>query len=52
MTGTAAANYAGAAVIVSFALSGLACGFTALCYAELSSTLPAASQIDLPARAR
>jgi APA family basic amino acid/polyamine antiporter len=42
MTGTAAANYAGPAVIVSFALAGLACGFTALCYAELSSTLPVA----------
>src|SRR6201991_4209551 len=40
MTGTAAANYAGPAVILSFALAGIACGFTALCYAELSSTLP------------
>jgi len=42
MTGTAAANYAGPAVVVSFALAGLACGLTALCYAELSSTLPVA----------
>src|SRR5258708_24965592 len=42
MTGTAAANYAGPAVVISFALAGLACGFTALCYAELSSTLPVA----------
>jgi APA family basic amino acid/polyamine antiporter len=42
MTGTAAANYAGPAVVMSFALAGLACGFTALCYAELSSTLPVA----------
>jgi APA family basic amino acid/polyamine antiporter len=40
MTGTAAANYAGPAVIVSFLIAGLACGFTALCYAELASTLP------------
>lgn len=41
MAGTAAANYAGPAVVVSFALAGLACAFTGLCYAELSSTLPA-----------
>lgn len=40
MTGTAASNYAGPAVILSFALAGLACGFTALCYGELSSSLP------------
>ena len=42
MTGAAASNYAGPAVILSFALAGIACGFTALCYAELSSTLPVA----------
>lgn len=42
MTGTAASNYAGPAVVISFALAGIACGFTALCYAELSSTLPVA----------
>ena len=29
MTGTAASNYAGPAVVVSLALAGLACGFTA-----------------------
>jgi APA family basic amino acid/polyamine antiporter len=40
MTGTAAANYAGPAVLLSFILAGLACGFTGLCYAELASTLP------------
>jgi len=40
MTGTAAANYAGPAVVVSFAIAGLACAFTGLCYAELSSALP------------
>ncbi|MGN6376199.1 MAG: amino acid permease [Sphingomonas sp.] len=40
MSGTAAANYAGPAVILSFVIAGIACGFTALCYAELSSTLP------------
>lgn len=40
MTGTAAASYAGPAVILSFVLAALACGLTALCYAELSSVLP------------
>lgn len=40
MTGTAAANYAGPAVVLSFAIAGLACAFTGLCYAELASTLP------------
>jgi basic amino acid/polyamine antiporter, APA family len=41
MAGNAAANYAGPAVMLSFVLAGLACGFTGLCYAELSSTIPA-----------
>jgi basic amino acid/polyamine antiporter, APA family len=40
MTGTAAANYAGPAVVISFFIAGIACGLTALCYAELSSALP------------
>ena len=40
MTGVAAANYAGPAVMLSFVLAGTACAFTALCYAELASTLP------------
>ncbi|PXA84203.1 amino acid permease [Nostoc sp. 3335mG] len=40
MTGAAAAHYAGPAVTLSFVLAAVACGFTALCYAELSSTLP------------
>ena len=40
MTGVAAANYAGPAVVLSFALAGLSCVSTALCYAELSSSLP------------
>lgn len=42
MTGAAASNYAGPAVVVSFVLAAIAVGFTALCYAELSSTLPVA----------
>jgi basic amino acid/polyamine antiporter, APA family len=40
MTGTAAAHYAGPAVIISFLLAAAACAFTGLCYAELSSTMP------------
>lgn len=40
MTGTAAANYAGPAVIISFTLAGLACAMVGLCYAELASRYP------------
>jgi len=40
MTGAAAAHFAGPAVTLSFVLAAVACGFTALCYAELSSALP------------
>ncbi|NDC57950.1 MAG: amino acid permease [Alphaproteobacteria bacterium] len=40
MTGNAAANYAGPAVIFSFLIAGAACAFAALCYAELASTMP------------
>jgi amino acid permease len=32
MTGVAAANYAGPAVVLSFALARFACAFAALCY--------------------
>ncbi|HEY8125101.1 MAG TPA: amino acid permease [Methylocystis sp.] len=42
LTGTAAANYAGPGVMISFILSGLACAFVALCYAELASLIPVA----------
>lgn len=42
MTGIAAANFAGPAVLISFLIAALACGFTALCYAELASTMPVA----------
>ncbi len=40
LTGTAAAKYAGPGIMLSFLLSGLACAFVGLCYAELSSILP------------
>lgn len=42
MAGTAAANYAGPAVILSFVIAGLACLFTAFSYAELASSIPVA----------
>ena len=40
VTGVAAAEHAGPALILSFILSGLACVFAALCYAEFASTVP------------
>lgn len=40
MTGQAAANYAGPAIMLSFVLAGLCCAFAALCYAELAAMLP------------
>lgn len=39
LTGVAAATQAGPAVIVSFILAGLACGFAALAYAELAASV-------------
>ena len=42
LTGVAAAKYAGPAVILSFALGGVACAFAGLCYAEMASTVPIA----------
>lgn len=39
-TGTAAAQYAGPAVMLSFVIAGLVCAFAGLCYAELASMLP------------
>lgn len=40
MTGTAAANHAGPALVISFVFTGIACAFVGLCYAELASVLP------------
>ena len=42
LTGIAAANYSGPALMLSFVISGLACAFAALCYAELSAMIPIA----------
>ena len=40
LTGTAAAKYAGPAIMLSFVLGGIACGFVGLCYSELSAMIP------------
>ena len=40
LTGTAAANYAGPSIMLSFVVGGIACAFVGLCYAELASLLP------------
>ncbi len=42
LTGTAAANYAGPAVALSFVLAAAACLCAALCYGELASMIPVA----------
>lgn len=41
LTGVGAAKYAGPGIIFSFILSGLACAFAALIYAELAAMVPA-----------
>ncbi|MFJ5486381.1 amino acid permease [Hansschlegelia beijingensis] len=40
LTGTAAANYAGPGIVLSFVLAGIACAFVGLCYAELAALMP------------
>jgi APA family basic amino acid/polyamine antiporter len=40
LTGTAAANQAGPAIMMSYVAAGLACGFAALCYAEFAAMIP------------
>jgi APA family basic amino acid/polyamine antiporter len=42
LTGVAAADYAGPALILSFIIAGLACTFAALCYSEFASMIPEA----------
>jgi APA family basic amino acid/polyamine antiporter len=42
LTGTAAANQAGPAIMMSYFAAGLACAFAALCYAEFASMIPIA----------
>ncbi|MCK9421969.1 MAG: amino acid permease [Bacteroidales bacterium] len=40
LTGQAAAQYAGPAIVISFIISGVACAFAGLCYAEFASMIP------------
>jgi APA family basic amino acid/polyamine antiporter len=40
LTGKAAASYAGPAIALSFVLSGVACAFVGLCYAEMAAMIP------------
>jgi APA family basic amino acid/polyamine antiporter len=40
LTGTAAANFAGPALALSFVLAGLGCTFAGLCYAEFAAMIP------------
>jgi APA family basic amino acid/polyamine antiporter len=42
LTGTAAANQAGPAIVLSYLVAGVACAFAALCYAEFASMVPVA----------
>src|SRR5204862_3682945 len=42
LTGSAAALYAGPAIMVSYVLAGTGCVFAGLCYAELASMIPIA----------
>jgi APA family basic amino acid/polyamine antiporter len=42
LTGPAAAQHAGPAIVLSFILAGLGCIFAGLCYAEFASMIPVA----------
>src|SRR6201997_1797780 len=42
LTGTATANHAGPAIVLSFILAAVACAFAGLCYAEFASMIPVA----------
>ncbi|AKA70607.1 amino acid permease [Clostridium scatologenes] len=42
LTGVAAADYAGPALVLSFVFAAIACTFAALCYAELAAMIPVA----------
>jgi APA family basic amino acid/polyamine antiporter len=39
-TGTAAAQFAGPAITLSFAIAGIGCAFAGLCYAEFAAMIP------------
>lgn len=45
ITGTAAANYAGPALTISFLISALGCVMAGLCYAEFAAMMPVAGSV-------
>lgn len=45
ITGTAAANYAGPALTISFLISALGCVMAGLCYAEFAAMIPVAGSV-------
>jgi amino acid transporter len=45
LTGVAAADNAGPAVVLSFAIAGLGCAFAAMCYAEFAAMAPVAGSV-------
>ncbi|HEX7050825.1 MAG TPA: amino acid permease [Longimicrobiales bacterium] len=42
LTGQVAAEHAGPAIVISFVLAAVACGFAGLCYAEFAAMIPVA----------
>ncbi|QHL86953.1 amino acid permease [Nibribacter ruber] len=42
LTGSAAAEYTGPAIVLAFILAGIGCAFAGLCYAEFASMIPIA----------
>ena len=42
LTGSAASQHAGPAVVISFIVAGVACAFAGLCYSEFASMIPIA----------
>lgn len=42
LTGTAAAQYAGPGIVLSYVIAGTVCLLTSLCYAEISAVIPSA----------
>src|SRR5512142_2224209 len=42
LTGAAAAQYAGPAIVLSFIFAGIGCAFAGLCYSEFASLIPIA----------
>src|SRR5580658_4104679 len=40
LTGLAAAQHAGPAIVISFLIAGVGCGFAGLCYSEFATMVP------------